>query len=210
MRRDPKPLVGFSDITVLHLAVARHAGVASLHGPMVSWDEQLVGRAAVERLRAALMTSDPIAIETDGREPTAALTTAGRATGLLLGGNQDSLATSAGWALPALDGAILLLEGFNLRLGHIDRQLTMLENAGHLHGLAGVAIGQYTECGPDRNEPQNWSYLPLLRDHLDTLGVPILGGLPIGHGRSPHSVPLGTTAVIDADSGTLQVQSAMR
>ena len=210
MRRDPKPLVGFSDITVLHLAAARHAGVATLHGPMVSWDEHVVGPAAVDRLRAALMTTEPIVIETDAGQPTAALTTAGRATGLLLGGNQDSVATAAGWALPDLDGAILLLEGFNLRLGHIDRQLTMLENAGHLGGLAGVAIGQYTECGPDRNEPQNWSYLPLLRDHLDALGVPILGGLPIGHGADPHSVPLGTAAMLDADAGTLHVQSTVQ
>jgi muramoyltetrapeptide carboxypeptidase len=209
VRRDPKPLVGFSDITVLQLAVARHAGVTSLHGPMVSWDERVVGRAAIERLEAALMTTEPVSIESDPAEPTAALTTSGRATGRLLGGNQDSIATAAGWALPALDGAILLLEAFNLRLGHIDRQLTMLANAGHLCGLAGVAIGRYTECGPDRNEPQGWSYLPHLRDHLDRLGVPVLGGLPIGHGRDPHAVPLGTTATIDADAGTLHVRSAM-
>lgn len=86
----------------------------------------------------------------------------------------------------------------------------MLKNAGHLSALAGVAIGQYTDCGPERNEPQVWSYLPVLRDHLDRWGVPILGGLPLGHGRDPHSVPLGTAATFDADSGRLQVGSAMQ
>jgi muramoyltetrapeptide carboxypeptidase len=210
MRGNPKPLVGFSDVTILQLPVARNARVASLHGPMVSWDEELIGRAAIERLRAALMTTDAVLIASDPSQPTAALTTTGRAAGVLLGGNQDSIATAAGWALPALDGVILLLEAFNLRLGHIDRQLTMLRNAGHLSGLAGVAIGQFTDCGPERNEPQTWSYLPLLRDHLDRLGVPILGGLPIGHGRDPHSVPLGTRATIDADSGTLHLDPAVQ
>jgi muramoyltetrapeptide carboxypeptidase len=103
----------------------------------------------------------------------------------------------------------VLLEAFNLRLGHIDRQLTMLSNAGHLDGVVGVAIGQYTQCGPEPNEPQVWSHLPVLREHLDRLGVPILGGLPIGHGRNPRSVPLGTTATLDADAGTLQVAAAV-
>src|SRR3546814_19048758 len=86
------------------------------------------------------MTTDPVIIETDPAEATAALTTTGLATGLLIGGNQDSVATSAGWALPALGGVILLLDAFNLRLGPIDRQLPMLKTAGSSDGLAGVAV----------------------------------------------------------------------
>jgi len=208
LRADPKPLVGFSDITVLHLAIARHAGVASLHGPMASWDDDLVGPDAIDRLRGALMSADPVLVESDPAEPTAALTTSGRVTGVLLGGNQDAIATCAGWALPPLRGAVLLLEAFNLRLGHIDRQLTMLGNAGHLDGVVGVAVGQYTRCGPEESEPQDWSHLSVLQDHLDRLGVPVLGGLPIGHGPDPRSVPLGTTAVLDADAGTLEIEPA--
>jgi muramoyltetrapeptide carboxypeptidase len=210
VRRDPKPLVGFSDITVLHLALARHAGLASVHGPMVSWDEGFVGRPAIERLRCALMTTESVVVDSDPAEATAELTTSGRARGLLIGGNQDSVAISAGWALPPLDGAIFLLGAFNLRLGHIDRQLTMLRNGGHLAGLVGVAVGEYTGCGPEANESQEWSYLTVLRHHLERLGVPILGGLPIGHGRDPHTVPLGTIATLDADAGTLEVGPAVR
>jgi muramoyltetrapeptide carboxypeptidase len=168
------------------MAIARYAGVPALHAPMVSWDENYIGRIAIERLRAALMTTDSVLIESDPAEPTAVLSSTGKASGVLLGGNQDSIATSAGWALPPLDGAILLLEAFNLRLGHIDRQLTMLRIAGHLDGVAAVAVGQYTRCGPEQDEPQAWSYLSVLRDHLDPLGVPVLGGLAIGHGRHPR------------------------
>jgi muramoyltetrapeptide carboxypeptidase len=209
-RSDPKLLVGFSDITVLHLALARDARLAGLHGPMVSWDDGHVGAAAIERLRRATMTTDPIVVGRDWLEPTGALTTSGRATGPLIGGNQDSVATTAGWALPRLDGAILLLEAVNLRLGHIDRQLTMLANAGHLDGVLGVAVGQYTDCGPEQQEPPDWSHVEVLRHHLDRLDVPILGGLPIGHGRDPHSVPIGTTATLDADAGVLSVEPAVQ
>jgi muramoyltetrapeptide carboxypeptidase len=175
---------------------------------MVSWDPDHIGRPAIDRLRSTLMGTDAVVVGSDPAEPTAELSTAGRATGVLLGGNQDGIATAAGWALPPLDGAILLLEAFNLRLGHIDRQLTMLRNAGHLGGLAGVAVGQYTQCGPEGNEPQTWSHLPVLRHHLGALGVPILGGLPIGHGRDPHSVPLGAVATVDVGAGTLTVEPA--
>lgn len=210
LRRDPKPLVGFSDVTALHLAIAREAGVTALHGPMVSWDPALVGRPAIDRLRATLMDPTVIVIDRDLAEPTAALSATGRATGVLLGGNQDAIATAAGWALPPLDGCILLLEAFNLRLGHLDRQLTMLRNAGHLDGIVAVAVGQYTRCGPEANEPQTWSHLTVLRHHLEKLGVPILGGLPIGHGADPHTVPLGTPATVDVDAGTLTIEPAAR
>jgi muramoyltetrapeptide carboxypeptidase len=119
------------------------------------------------------------------------------------------VAISAGWALPRLEGAILLLEAFNLRLGHIDCQLTMLANAGHLDGLVGVALGQYTDCGADSATEGDWTELDVLRDQLSRLGVPILGGLPIGHGDRPHAVPIGTMATLDANAGTLTVAPAV-
>jgi muramoyltetrapeptide carboxypeptidase len=116
------------------------------------------------------------------------------------------LAICAGWALPSLDGAILLVEAAGPWLGEIDRQLTMLGNAGHLRGIKGVAVGQFTRFEPHGN----WTIIDVLRDHLNRWDVPILGGLPIGHGKSPQTVPIGTKAVLDADSGTLCVSSAAR
>lgn len=209
-RNDPKLLVGFSEITILHLALWKHAGLVGVHGPMVSWSEDYIGQDGVDSLRQAVMSTEVINVVTDTAEPTAQLTTTGRATGVLLGGNQDSIATAAGWALPALSGAILLLEAVNLRLGHIDRQLTMLRNAGYLEGVRGVAVGQYTDCGPDAATQGEWSAIDVLHDRLAPLGVPILAGLPIGHGRHPRSVPIGTRATIDADAGTLTVPAGVR
>jgi muramoyltetrapeptide carboxypeptidase len=206
-RADPKLLVGFSEITVLHLALLKHCGLAAVHG--ACWPPQEFGAPTADSFEAALFSGEPTRIDSVPREPTSGLTTTGMATGRLIGGNQDALATSAGWALPNLGGAILLLEAVNQRLGHIDRQLTMLLNAGHLAGVRGVAVGQYTDCEPDSSTQGTWTVLDVLRDRLSRLEVPILGGLPIGHGPQPIAVPMGTVATIDCDAGTLVVDPAV-
>jgi muramoyltetrapeptide carboxypeptidase len=202
---DPKLLIGFSEITILHLAIWENCRLPGIHG--APWDHSFGADSAASFL-STVFRSEPLVLTSRSEEPTIALTTAGRAEGILLGGNQDSIATAAGWVLPKLEGAILLLEAFNLQLGHIDRQLTMLSKAGHLHGLVGVAVGQYTECGAQASQGADSDTLWLLRDRLGCLGVPILGGLPIGHGRDPRALPVGTWATLDADAGRLEIAPA--
>ena len=206
-RSHPKVLLGFSEITILHMMLLKHARLAGMHG--APWDAESFGDATASSFRQALFTSAPVTIQSVAHEPTSALTTGGTATGPLIGGNQDSIATAAGWGLPSFEGAILLLESVNMRLGHVDRQLTMLRNAGHLRGIVGVAVGQYTNCGPESFEPPEWSVIDVLRDRLCSLGVPVLGGLPIGHGPSPNAVPIGTMATLDADAGQLRVEAGV-
>ena len=206
VQAQPKLLVGFSEITILHLVVQGPCGVCSIHG--AAWPPAFSERSAGSFVSAAF-SQDEVLIGCDPAEPTAALTTSGQARGRLIGGNQEMIATAAGWALPSLDGAILLLEGVGLGLGQMDRQLTMLEQSGHLTGVRGVAVGQYTNCGPAEAMPGEWTCVDVLRDRLDRLGVPILGGLPIGHGESPLAVPLGSLATLDADAGRLIVDPAV-
>ena len=211
VRQDPKLLIGFSEITILHLALFKACGLAGLHG--ASWTDDF-SQMSTASLRSALFSTDPITLRATPDEPTHVLTTHGRARGVLLGGNQDMIATAAGWALPSFDGAILLLEATGLGLGALDRQLTMLRRAGTLGGVTGVAIGQYTGCGPSLDDPIPktpglHTYLDVLCDHMNGLDVPILGGLAIGHGDHPRAVPLGTQATLDADQGILTVDAAV-
>jgi muramoyltetrapeptide carboxypeptidase len=148
------------------------------------------------------MSSDDIVVHPDPSEPTSALTTAGIAGGPLIGGNLDMMATAAGWALPDLRGAIILLEAVDRYLGDVDRQLTMLRKAGHLDGIAGIAIGQFTDFQPSRS----LTVVDLLRDHFRDVAVPILGGLPLGHGRQPVAALIGGAATVDADAGVLRIR----
>ncbi|WP_250007333.1 LD-carboxypeptidase [Actinoplanes sp. M2I2] len=172
--------------TILHLAFWERAGLAGVYGDP--------GRSFV----AAAFGAEPIRVRSEPDTPTAGLTTTGRASGILLGGDQEQITTAAGWVLPSLHGAILLLEARGLTATQIDRQLTMLERAGRLTGLRGVAVGRYTECGPG-------PVLDVLRDRLTALGVPVLGGLPFGR----DAVPIGTPATVDADAGTLTIEPAV-
>jgi muramoyltetrapeptide carboxypeptidase len=199
-RRDPKFLVGFSDITILHLAQWKHCRIGGVHGALIEVDGKF-GLQNEESLRSVLMTEEPIVIRSRGAEMTSTLTTSGVAEGVLLGGNLDMITTAAGWALPSLDGAILLVEAVNMHVGQVDRRLTMLRKAGHLDGLAGIAIGQFTEFQPT----SAFTIVDLLREHLAPMRVPILGGLPLGHGEEPLSTLVGVPATLDATSGYLVV-----
>lgn len=203
IRCDPKPLVGFSDITALHLSIWKHTHIPTVHGSLTEDHAGRLSKPAAAMLRHILMTRDPIVLERTTDDPTASLSTSGQASGPLVGGNLDMLATTAGWALPPLSGAILLIEAVGLHPGQMDRPLTMLRRAGHFEGIAAVAIGRFTDCTPGREGSQ----IEMLREHFSSLAVPVLGGLPIGHGPHALGVPIGEAAILDADAGTLTFRS---
>jgi muramoyltetrapeptide carboxypeptidase len=195
-RSDPKFLVGFSDITVLHLSLWKHCRLIGVHGSLMPDGQN------GETLRRALMTSQGICIHSRADEQTSALTTEGTAKGRMIGGNLETISAAAGWSLPSLRGAVLLVEAVNMYPGQIDRQLTMLRKAGHLTGLVGIAVGQFTDCFKPID---GFTVVDLLRDHLEQLKVPILGGLPLGHGHQPQSTLVGSMTFLDAAAGTLTI-----
>jgi muramoyltetrapeptide carboxypeptidase len=206
VRADPKPLVGFSDITYLQLALWRECRLPSVHG----W---LVGDEGAATARALLSGGPPVVVASDPTAYSAKVRVGGVATGPLVGGNLASISHLVGAGLPDLRGAILLLEDKrDMGLGRIDRQLTQLRRAGALDGLAGVALGLFT--GFDDYVDRGWALVDVLEDHLTPLGIPVLGGLRIGHnGVDANGAPdqscvaIGADAVLDADAGTLRSPS---
>jgi len=206
VRRDPKVVAGFSDITALQFALWRGARLAAVHGPGVAWDDERTPAASADSLRSALMTTDPVTVTSVPTEDTAGVRVPGLAAGPLLGGNLCLIAASVGTAdMPDLTGAILLVEEVQEPLYKIDRMLTHLRRAGALDGLAGVALGQFTDC----SDHWDTGLAPMLLDRLGDLGVPVLGGLPIGHGPGQLSVPVGALATVDATAGVLTVEAAV-
>ncbi len=202
-RRDPKPLVGYSDTTILHLALWRQCQVAGFHGPYAAWDRKYYGDEAAVRLRRALMDPAPVTIHRDRNEITAKVVVEGKASGVLVGGSLDAIGTAVGWACPSFSGAILFVEAIDTFIGEIDRTVTQLKRSGCLDGLAGVAVGQFIRSAePARGK---WSVIDVLYDHFGGMGIPVLGGLPIGHGSQPPTIPLGAMATLDTAAGCLTI-----
>ena len=208
VRRDPRVFVGFSDLTSLHGKLWRAARLVSFYGPMVNWTDSRTGPDSIESLRKAVMTTDPVVITRDPAEPSATVEVPGRATGRLLGGNLTMLDTGVSTGdSPDLDGAIFFFEDVDEAPYSYDRMLTHLRRAGALKRIAGVAIGQLTNSVGGAGE---WDAPAALRDRLAGLGVPVLGGLRLGHGNGQLTVPLGSTATIDTAAGTLTVEPGVR
>lgn len=209
VRDDPKLFLGFSDVTALHLALWRGARLATVHGPGLAWDDRRTPRASADSVRHALFSTDPVRLAPDPAIPTYALRTGGAGTvsGRLLGGNLTLLAASAGTRdAPALHGALLLVEDVGEAPYRVDRLLTQLLRAGTLAGVAGVLVGDFAGCaaatGPD--------VVAVLGERLGRLGVPVVGGYPLGHGPGQLAVPLGTPATVAPDTGVLTVAAAGR
>ncbi len=207
VRADPKLVVGFSDITALQLALWRGARLATVHGPGAAWLDERTPEASASSLRSALMSVDEIVLAAEPDAETASVRDGGTAHGTLLGGNLCMLAASLGTQdFPDLDGAILLLEEVEEPPYKVDRMLTHLRRAGALGKVAGIAVGQFTRCA------DGWpvTVAEVLTERLGDLGVPVLGGLPVGHGYGQLTVPVGVPATLDVAAGTLTVEPAVR
>lgn len=207
LRRHPKVVVGFSDITSLQARLWRACRLVTVHGPMVAWNDRRTGPESAEALRAAVMTTRPVVLTRDPAETTAPVMVPGRARGPLLGGNLTLVDAAIGARdFPGLRGAVFFFEEVGEAPYRIDRMLTHLRRSGALKGVRAIVIGQIT--GSDA-EPGEWDAVGVLRDRLGDLGVPVLGGLRLGHGNGQLTVPLGAQAVVDAAAGTLTVEPAV-
>ena len=197
--RPPKPVVGFSDITALHLTL-QAAGWISVHGPTVT---QLgtQPREVSERLFQLLESSASLA------PPLAGVPLVGGiAEGPLLGGNLSLLTRLLGTAyLPPLDGAVLVLEDVGERPYRLDRMWTHLALAGVFDQVRGIALGELTDCEEPNGDYTSAEVIAALA--MET-GLPCLGGLPIGHGALNMPVPLGVRVRLDADAGHLEFLEA--
>jgi muramoyltetrapeptide carboxypeptidase len=194
--RHPKWIVGFSDITALHVE-AQSVGVASLHGPNAAG----LGRSdAWTRGRFLNALESPTAaLHFDGLQTLSS----GVASGVLTGGNLSLLFTcQASGRLHLPPAAILVIEDVAEASYRIDRMLSALLASGALDRVTGVVVGDFTDC-PDG--PHGVPVRSVLAEHLGALGVPVVTGLRFGHERWNEFVPLGVDAELDADAGRLVV-----
>ena len=217
IRRNPKVLIGYSDITALLLAVHGRTGLITFHGPigLGRWDPYSLDYYKRVLFNGEQVTySNKQGISADRNSLTQVefrtqTIVPGKARGRLLGGNLTVLTTILGSPyLPDWDGAILFCEDVHEDLYRVDRMLTQLKLAGVLGKIKGFVFGGCSECGPGDGNYGALTLEEIFADHIKPLGVPAWQGAMIGHAQPQWTLPEGAQVEIDATAGTIALLEA--
>ncbi|MES2898398.1 MAG: LD-carboxypeptidase [Pseudomonadota bacterium] len=204
IRAHPKVLLGYSDITALHLALFRHAGLVTFHGPVA-----ISGESAYARTHMLNVLMDPQPSYTIPMAPENALKSVeaphfavrtvnhGQVEGRLIGGNLSLVSALMGTPYAAdFRKRILFLEEVNEEPYRIDRWMTQLDLAVGFKHAAGVMVGICDNCGPVEGEP-SLTLDETLDLHLKPLVQPAVTGYSFGHIRHQFTMPVGVRARLD-------------
>ncbi|WP_421419035.1 S66 peptidase family protein [Pseudoalteromonas lipolytica] len=211
IRNNPKPLMGYSDITALHNALLAKAGLISFHGPNATSDWNPFHVAQFKNMfeQRQLMRYQNLPKADDELVNSQYLTqtiNAGQVSGRLIGGNLTVLTALAGSDyLPDFNGAILFLEDIDEAPYRIDRMMSTLKLMGALDKIAGFVFGDCNDCKPGRGYG-SLTLDDIFADYIKPLGIPAYRGAMIGHIKRQFILPVGTVVALDADKGTLQMK----
>ncbi len=198
LARRPKPLLGYSDLTALFSALLARARTVCLHAPVVAelsrrrefHGASLRAALAGRRIRRPLTRRDVLR--------------AGRAHGRLMGGNLTVLTHLLGTRhMPDLSGAIVFLEETGEEVYKLDRLLQHLRMSGALERVRGILLGDFFVPQTQRSFPGDRDLRAVLDEHLLPLGIPVVRGIPAGHGPGKWTLPLGGSASLDTTAGSL-------
>lgn len=208
--RNPKVLLGYSDVTALHMAIQARTGLVTFHGPVGAsgWNAFAAGYLKRVLFDAEAVTFENAKEAGDSLVPVENRTqtvTPGVARGRLLGGNLTVLSGIMGSPyVPDFDGAILFLEDIGEDLYRIDRMLTELALAGVLKKVRGFVFGYCTDCKPGDGYA-SLTLEEILNDHIKPLGVPAWRGAMIGHRRPQFTLAEGVEVEINASAATIRM-----
>ena len=209
IRQHPKPFIGYSDVTALHLAIHAKTGLVTFHGPIAAAD---FPADTLDYFKSTLMEPiAPLSIiapdasrVTEGEAFKPFVIHPGKAKGVLTGGNLALLAALAGTSyLPSFRHKIVFIEDIGEQPYRIDRMLTQLLMATDLKLAAGIALGVFNDCQPKGDA--SLSLRDTLQDRLGDLGIPVQYGIPFGHVSHMATLPYGIEAELNTDTQTLQL-----
>jgi muramoyltetrapeptide carboxypeptidase len=197
IRRNPRPLVGFSDVTALHQAIAARAGVGTFHGPMLNLDFYDGLSPEIETWLWDLLGGESPRVH---GFTASQVVSEGEAEGVLFGGCL-SLTTALAptpydfW----IDDGIWFWEDVDEAAYRLDRMLTALRLSGRLRRIRGVVIGKLKGCGDEAE------LVPLLNELFASEGIPVVRDLPFGHYGDNLLMPIGAQVRLSTGNCTLTV-----
>jgi muramoyltetrapeptide carboxypeptidase len=204
IRKNPKILLGYSDITALLYAVYAKTGLVCFHGPVgISTFNDFSLRYFSDVLTNPIEKLEFISAERD----LVKIIKSGKASGELAGGNLSVIISLIGTRYDInTDGKIIFLEEINEEPYRIDRMLTQMIEAGKFTKAAGIALGIFHKCEPKEKDPAfpvSFSLMEVLEDRLTGLGIPVLYGLSFGHIINKFTIPFGVKAELNSANHTL-------
>ncbi|MEH7885303.1 LD-carboxypeptidase [Bacillus sp. JJ1609] len=205
--RNPKIFWGYSDITFLHTAIRQQTGLVTFHGPMIASDLGKADANPISKDQFKQLFQPTELRYTDSTSELDELVS-GIAEGALVGGNLSLLSSTMGTKFEIdTAGKILLIEDINEEPRAVDRMLNQLYMAGKLQDAAGLLVGDFNNCVPERE--LSLSLEEVLDHYIKLAGRPAMKGFNMGH-CSPHiAVPFGIHARLDTESKTLIVESGI-
>ncbi|HEX9656777.1 MAG TPA: LD-carboxypeptidase [Bacteroidota bacterium] len=208
IKRNPKILVGFSDLTALQLAIWKHVRMITFHGPMLASDMAGTIDPYTEEMFWRLVSSKKAIGNINLSENDTITLAAGRAKGILLGGNLSLLVNLVGTPhCPNFRNSLLFVEEVGEEPYRVDRMLVQLREAGILKNASGFLAGQFADCVPKDSKPSA-SVNELFSQCADLLDKPFLSNLPFGHVPRKLTLPIGLQATLDAGKRNLQFVEA--
>ncbi|MEO7367644.1 MAG: LD-carboxypeptidase [Gemmatimonadaceae bacterium] len=198
LRNNPRPLIGFSDITALHAAIYRECGIVSFHGPTARGT--LSDFSRVSLVSAVRDHEDSCGVASGGK-----VLRSGRARGRLAGGNLALITSLMGtpWSVD-FDAAILIIEDTDEAVYRVDRMLTQLLLAGALQRCAGLVIGDF-KAPANEKDTDNRKIDDIFAEAAEKAGIPCFAGAPFGHITDQWTIPLGAMGELDTADFSLHV-----
>jgi len=209
LRRDPKIIVGFSDLTALACAVFARAGLVTFSGAMAGvdfWNAEQIDALAEETFWKSVTSQRPLGALSPDPACEHRRLRRGVAEGPLLCGNLTMLASIAGTPyLPKLREPVVLIEEIGEEAYRVDRLLSQLWNCGLLKGASGIALGAFTNAKPTRVSVEPLPMEEVFAEYVLRAGVPAVAGVPYGHIPRKATVPFGVRARVDGSRGVLRI-----
>ena len=193
IRKNPKIISGFSDITTLLLAINEKTGLVTFHGPMADNLKEIPVTTENSFDKAFMSNSSYNLLDFDNSYT---IMKNGRGSGRITGGNLSLVVATLGTDYEInTDGKILFLEEVNEDSYRVDRMLQQLRLAGKFKNLKGIIIGDFRN--PKKADPTDMSIDEVFYDNFGKLNVPIIKGLKSGHVRPFITIPIGANVKID-------------
>ena len=204
IKKNPKVIMGFSDMTTLLNVISSKTGLVTYHGPSgnSTWNDY-----SINYIKRLLIKAETVVYRNTAWDDADITTLSpGKASGELYGGNLSVISSLIGSDyLPDWKGKVLFLEDVNEEPYRIDRMLTQLKLAGVFTEVNGIILGGFRKCNAEEPE-RSFTLKQVFEQHFSTLKIPVYFGAQIGHIRNKYTVPVGLKVHMDADEGTLHLE----